>query len=55
MQVRIKFKSAKEAEDVATKLPIACDWRIVRDRTTDAYLEVNESYEDYIYKYLLKK
>lgn len=55
MQVRIKFETAKEAEDVALKLPIACEWRIVRDRTTDAYLEVNEDYEDYINRYLLKK
>jgi len=52
MQVRIKYKSAAEAERAAEKLPIACKWRIVKDRTTDAYLEVPESYEDYVMRYL---
>lgn len=55
MFIRIKYKSAKAAEEAAQKLPIACDWRILRDRTTDAYLEVPESYEDYIFKYLNPK
>ena len=55
MFIRIKYKSAKAAEQAAEKLPIACDWRILRDRTTDAYLEVPESYEDYILKYLNPK
>ena len=55
MFIRIKYKSAKAAEEAAQKLPIACDWRILRDRTTDAYLEVPESYEDYILKYLNPK
>ena len=55
MFIRIKYKSAKAAEEVASKLPISCDWRILRDRTTDAYLEVPESYEDYILKYLNPK
>lgn len=52
MYIRIKYKSAKAAEDAASKLPIACDCRIVKDRTTDAYLEVPEIYEDYIFRYL---
>lgn len=55
MQVRIKYKSAAEAERAAEKLPIACKWRIVKDRTTDAYLEVPESYEDYVIRYLAPK
>lgn len=55
MFIRIKYKSAKAAEEAASKLPISCDWRILRDRTTDAYLEVPESYEDYIFKYLNPK
>lgn len=54
MHVRFKFKSAAEAERVAEKLPVACKWQILRDRTTDAYLEVPEEYEDYIVRYLLK-
>ena len=49
MQVRIKYKSVAEAERAANKLPIACKWRIVKDRTTDAYLEVPE---DYVMRYL---
>lgn len=53
MLARIKFKSAAEAEEAASKLPIACEWRIVKDRTTDAYLEVPECYEDYVMRYLL--
>ncbi|MDD6017195.1 MAG: hypothetical protein PUC18_13140 [Prevotellaceae bacterium] len=52
MQVRIKYKSAAEAERAAEKLPVACKWRIVRDRTTDAYLKVPEDYEDYVMRYL---
>ena len=55
MQVRIKYKSAAEAEDAASKLPVACKWRIVKDRTTDAYLEVPEDYEDYVMRYLPPK
>lgn len=54
MYVRFKFDSAAKAEEVALKLPIACKWSILRDRTTDAYLEVPEEYEDYIERYLLK-
>lgn len=52
MNVRIKYKSAAEAERAAEKLPVACKWRIVKDRTTDAYLEVPEDYEDYVMRYL---
>lgn len=52
MHVRIKYPSAAAAEDAASKLPVACNYRIVKDRTTDAYLEVHESYEDYIMRYL---
>ena len=55
MYVRFKFKSAAEAENVAEKLPAACNWNILRDRTSDAYLEVPEDYEDYIERYLLNK
>lgn len=55
MYVRFKFKSAAEAENVALKLPVACNWDILRDRTSDAYLEVPEEYEDYIERYLIKK
>lgn len=54
MHVRFKFKTAAEAERVAEKLPVSCEWKILRDRTTDAYLEVPEYYEDYIERYLLK-
>lgn len=52
MKVQFRFKSARLAEDAATKLPIACEWRIVRDRTSDAYLEIPEDYEDYFERYL---
>lgn len=52
MNVRFRFKSVKMAEDVAVKLPVSCDWKIVRDRTTDAYFEVGEEYEEYIDRYL---
>ena len=55
MNVRIKYKSAADAEKAAEKLPVACDYRIVKDRTSDAYLEVHESYEDYVMRYLNPK
>lgn len=55
MMTRIKFKSAAEAENVAGKLPIACKWYIRKDQTTDAYLEIPESYLEYVERYLLKK
>lgn len=53
MQVRIKFKSAADAEKVAEKLPVNCSYRILKDRTSDAYLEIPESYEDYVERYLI--
>ena len=52
MYVRFRFKSAAAAEDVAGKLPVGCKWTILRDSTSDAYLEVNEDYEDYVERYL---
>lgn len=48
MNVRFRFKSTKLAEDVAAKLPVSCDWKILHDQTSDAYLEVIEEYEEYI-------
>lgn len=54
MYVRIKYESAAKAEEAASKLPVGCKWSIVKDRTTDAYLEVPEDYEDYVMKYLHK-
>lgn len=55
MNVRIEYKSAADAEKAAERLPIACNYRIVKDRTTDAYLEVPEDYEDYVMRYLNPK
>lgn len=55
MQVRMKFKSAADAEKVAEKLPVNCSYRILKDRTSDAYLEIPESYEDYVERYLISK
>lgn len=55
MDVRIKYKSAAAAEKAADKLPVACNYRIVKDRTTDAYLQVPEDYEDYVMRYLNPK
>lgn len=52
MMVRFKFPSVKDAETVAMLLPCACKWSILRDRTSDAYLEVSEDYEDYVNRYL---
>lgn len=52
MQVRIRYRSASAAEEAASKLPVACNYRIVKDRTTDAYLEVPEDYEEYVMRYL---
>lgn len=53
MNVRFKFKSIENAEIAASKLPIACSWKIVKDRTSDAYLEVPEAYAEYVIRYLL--
>ncbi len=55
MNVRIRYKSAAAAEDAASRLPIACKFSILKDRTTDAYLEVPEAYEDYVMRYLNPK
>lgn len=55
MDVRIKYKSAAAAEKAASKLPVVCRYRIVKDRTTDAYLQVPEDYEDYVMRYLNPK
>lgn len=52
MNVRFRFKNLSKLEEVAAKLPIACKWTLVTDRTTDVYLEVSEEYEDYIERYL---
>ena len=52
MDVRIKYKSAAAAETAASRLPLACPYHIVKDRTSDAYLQVPEDYEDYVIHYL---
>lgn len=52
MNVRFKFRSVAAAVEVATKLPVACKWSMLRDCTSDVYLEVPESYEDYVNRYL---
>lgn len=52
MHVRIKYKSAAAAERAAELLPTGCDYLIVKDRTTNAYLEIPENYEDYVLRYL---
>ena len=53
MNVRFKFKTLEAALEVASKLPVRCMNKIVRDRTSDVYLEVPEDYEDYIKRYLI--
>lgn len=55
MDVRIKYKSAAAAEKAASKLPVGCRFMIVKDRTTDAYLQIPEDYEDYVMRYLNPK
>lgn len=52
MFVRIKYPSAAAAERAAEKLPVDVHWEIRKDRTTDAYLEVPEDWEDYVMRYL---
>lgn len=52
MNVRFRFKSATLAEEAASKLPIACDWTLLKDKTTDAYLEFSDIYEDYFERYI---
>lgn len=53
MHVRFRFKSVADAERVAMLLPVTCEWTILRDQTTDAYLEVSVEYEDYVCMYLI--
>lgn len=55
MKVRIKYKSVAAAESAGRRLPIACKWNVLKDRTTDGYLEVPEEYEDYVMRYLNPK
>lgn len=52
MDVRFKYKSAAAAEEAARRLPASCRYMIVKDRTSEAYLQVPEDYEDYVMKYL---
>ena len=52
MNVRFRFKSAALAEEAASKLPGACNWSLVKDQTSDAYLEFSDKYEEYFEKYL---
>ena len=52
MVIRFKFQSVKDAEKAAKLLPIDCSWSILRDLTTDVYLEVPETYEDLIECYI---
>lgn len=52
MNVRFRFKSAAAAEEAAGRLPVGCNWKILRDCTHDAYLEVSEDCENYVEKYL---
>jgi hypothetical protein len=52
MDVRIKYRSAAAAERAAELLPCECRWCVVRDKTSDAYLQVPASYEDYVMRYL---
>lgn len=52
MFARIKYPSAAAAERAAEKLPVDVKWYIRKDRTTDAYLEVPEDWEDYVLRYL---
>lgn len=55
MDVRFKYNSVAAAKDAARKLPASCRYMIVKDLTTDAYLQVPEDYEDYVMKYLNPK
>lgn len=53
MNTRFRFESAGTAEKVARVLPCACKWSILKDCTSDAYLEVPETYEDYVERLLV--
>lgn len=55
MDVRIKYNSVAAAKDAASKLPESCRYMIVKDLTTDGYLQVPEDYEDYVMRYLNPK
>lgn len=55
MMVRFKYSSREAAEHARQKLPISCEGRVLTDRTKNAYLEVPESYEDYVERYLTEK
>jgi len=55
MQVRIKFSSKEAAEHARQKLPLPWEGRVLTDRTENAYLEVPESCEDYVMRYLAEK
>ena len=55
MDVRIKYTSAAAAEKAASKLSVACRYRIVKDMTSDAYLQVPQDFEDYVMTYLNPK
>lgn len=48
MNTRFRFGTASDAEKIARLLPAGCYWCILRDCTTDAYLEFPEAYEDYV-------
>lgn len=52
MHVRFRFKTAALAEEAALKLPVACNWQLLRDQTSDAYLEFSDKYEEYFEKYI---
>ena len=52
MMSRIKYPSAAAAERAAEKLPTRVKWSIRKDRTSDAYLEIPEDWEDYVLRYL---
>ncbi len=47
MNVRIKFKSQKQAQHAARRMP--CECHILHDMTSCVYLEFNERFYDYYY------
>lgn len=52
MMVRFKFPSVIDAERAAALLPADCKWSILRDCTTNAYLEIPETFEEFIESYI---
>lgn len=54
MNVRFRFKDWAKAQAMVSKLPFDCKHRVVKDQTTDIYIEVDEEWEDYIERYLYK-